>query len=111
MSKIKIGWMKCGIYEREKELKCFRCWELGHIKANCKGSDRSTLCAKCAKPGHMANACQNESYCVHCQEVGHQSGSRRCPKSGKMKDGASSSQNERGNSGGSQNQDDPSQCG
>ncbi|KAK9738384.1 hypothetical protein QE152_g9920 [Popillia japonica] len=69
MSKIKIGWMKCG------------------------------------------NACQNESYCVHCQEVGHQSGSRRCPKSGKMKDGASSSQNERGNSGGSQNQDDPSQCG
>lgn len=46
--------MKCNIYEKERETKCFRRWEYGHVKVNCKGEDREKTCARCAKEGHAA---------------------------------------------------------
>lgn len=80
MEKIKIGWTRCRIMEREVDKKCYRCWQYGHEKAQCKGPDRERLCVKCGKEGHKAAMCQNNPYCVHCKEEGHQSGSTRCPK-------------------------------
>ncbi|KAK9702605.1 hypothetical protein QE152_g29841 [Popillia japonica] len=58
MQKIKIGWMRCRIVEREEEKKCYRCWEHEHFKVECKGPNRERLCMKCAGEGHKANECQ-----------------------------------------------------
>lgn len=78
MGKIKIGWTSCRILERKKEVKCFKCWEHGHVKAQCNGPDRERMCLKCGKEGHQASDCQNTPYCVHCKQEGHQSGNSKC---------------------------------
>ncbi|KAK9716863.1 hypothetical protein QE152_g24483 [Popillia japonica] len=54
------------LIERKPELKCYKCWEYGHIKSVCTGPDREWLRLKCAKEEHKATACPNEPYCVHC---------------------------------------------
>ncbi|KAI4470692.1 zinc finger cchc-type superfamily [Holotrichia oblita] len=77
MQKIKIDWMRCRIMKRQEDN---RCWEHGHFKAECKGPNRERSCVKCAGEGHKASKCQNSSYCIHCKEEGHQSGSFKCPK-------------------------------
>ncbi|KAK9738757.1 hypothetical protein QE152_g9623 [Popillia japonica] len=79
MQKIKIGWMRCRIEDREEDKKCYRCWEHGHFKAECKGPNRERLCMKCAGEGHKANECQNSPYCIHCKGEGRQSESFKCP--------------------------------
>ncbi|KAK9708301.1 hypothetical protein QE152_g27290 [Popillia japonica] len=79
IQKIKIGWMRRGIEEREEDKKCYRCWEHGHFKAECKGPNRERLCMKYAGEGHKANECQNSPYCIHCKGEGHQSGSFKWP--------------------------------
>ncbi|KAJ8950490.1 hypothetical protein NQ314_007877 [Rhamnusium bicolor] len=80
MGRVKIGWTKCRVIERKTELKCFRCWEYGHTRVQCKGPDREHLCLKCSQEGHKAAVCKNKAYCVHCNNEGHQSGSPKCPK-------------------------------
>lgn len=76
--KVKIGWTRCRVIERNNEPRCYRCWEHGHIKAECKGVNRENLCIKCAKVGHTANKCPNEAFCVICDQEGHQTHSRKC---------------------------------
>lgn len=77
--KIKLGWTVCRIVERVEDNRCYRCWEYGHFKTECKGPNREVLCVKCAGEGHKASECQNNPYCVHCQKEGHQSSSWKCP--------------------------------
>lgn len=84
--RILIGWTSCRVIERMRDLKCYRCWELGHVKAHCSGPDREHLCLKCAKSGHLLKDCPNSFYCVHCKIEGHQSNSQRCPLAGRMTD-------------------------
>lgn len=76
--KIKIGWTQCRVLERKKDPRCYRCWEHGHIKAQCKGPNREGLCIKCAKEGHTARQCKNVAFCVTCNQEGHQTYSRKC---------------------------------
>lgn len=78
MEIIKIGWTSCKVRERKVETRCYRCWEHGHIKAECKGPNREALCINCAKEGHKASNCENDSHCVICKQ-GHRTGSARCP--------------------------------
>ncbi|KAK9719951.1 hypothetical protein QE152_g22363 [Popillia japonica] len=105
MAKIKIGWMKCRVEERVRDVKCFKCWELGHIKANCKGPDRRNLCLRCAKEGHIVSTCPNEPFCIHCQQEGHQSGSGKCLTTKTSRDAPSKNKEENGNIGALQNRD------
>lgn len=83
LGKIKIGLVRCRISEREKEIKCYRCWENGHTRKDCTGPDRSNMCMKCGKEGHKAASCTNTPACVYCGTQGHQSGGRKCPHSKK----------------------------
>lgn len=76
--KLKIGWVMCKLYERKKEEKCYRCWEIGHIKSQCKGPDRGGLCLRCGKDNHKAKECKNNPYCIHCKKEGHQTNSGKC---------------------------------
>jgi len=79
-SRMKIGWTDCRIAERERETRCFRCWEVGHIKAQCRGPSREGLCLKCGQEGHKVRDCVNEAFCVLCKEAGHRTGTLRCPR-------------------------------
>lgn len=75
---IGIGWTRCKVVERMQIVKCTKCWEIGHIKSECKGPDRSLLCMKCGQPGHKVSICQSEPFCLNCNSSGHRTGSNKC---------------------------------
>lgn len=76
--RLKVGWSSCRVAERKKDDKCYRCWETGHDKMRCKGTDRTNMCMKCTAEGHKASQCKAKAYCLHCKAEGHQTGSRKC---------------------------------
>lgn len=78
MQKIRIGWVTCRMAERKNEEKCFRCWERGHLKADCQGPDRRQLCLKCGKDDHKVAKCTNNPSCLICGREGHQTGYWKC---------------------------------
>lgn len=80
MKRIRIGWGMCRVIERKKETRCRKCWLDGHLKAQCNGPDREGKCLKCNGEGHKAANCPNPPFCVLCEKEGHQTGSKRCPK-------------------------------
>ncbi|XP_030757765.1 uncharacterized protein LOC115883538 [Sitophilus oryzae] len=80
LGQIPIGWMNCKMAERQREIKCYRCWQYGHIKSQCEGPDRSSQCVKCSETAHKAVDCKNEPHCISCNQGGHQTGSNKCPK-------------------------------
>lgn len=82
MRRIRIGWVISRIREKKTILKCFRCWEFGHLARRCNGPDRSKLCLRCGKEGHASKECSNDPSCALCRgkpDSGHPSGSNRCP--------------------------------
>lgn len=85
LGKIKVGWTKCRILERQKNTKCFKCWEHGHTRQQCTGPDRQLLCLKCGNEGHKAAECKNDAFCVICKKKGHQTGSNNCQNNGGQK--------------------------
>lgn len=84
---LKIGWVDCKITERKKDDRCYKCWEYGHNKTECKGPDREQLCMRCGEEGHKAATCKKVPFCLSCKQKGHQTGSRSCsePKGGASK--------------------------
>lgn len=79
---IRVGWTKARLIEREKITRCTKCWETGHVKADCPGPDRSELCLKCGETGHKISGCQNEPFCLTCNTKGHRTESKNCKSKG-----------------------------
>lgn len=57
---VKIGLDDCRVDKWLVEVRCYRCWELGHFAKDCKGADCTGLCRRCKKPGHRAADCKQE---------------------------------------------------
>ncbi|XP_011858067.1 PREDICTED: uncharacterized protein LOC105555652 [Vollenhovia emeryi] len=82
--RIKIGWVKARLELLEsRPLICFRCLERGHVRAQCRGKDRSEVCCRCGETGHKAQTCRAEPKCPACTERGlpanHKAGNKACP--------------------------------
>ncbi|XP_043272051.1 uncharacterized protein [Venturia canescens] len=69
--RIGIGWVHCRVRKRLTVTKCYRCLGFGHVKAECKGKDRTKCCRKCGASGHLATDCKNKPVCPLCSEAGH----------------------------------------
>ncbi|XP_057656717.1 uncharacterized protein LOC130894134 [Diorhabda carinulata] len=78
--KIKVHWQYCSVKERFTPLRFYRCLEYGHSTYNCSGKDRSRCCFKCIKEGHRAQECQNEAWCLSCDDKGNRTDTMACPK-------------------------------
>ncbi|CAH1098614.1 unnamed protein product [Psylliodes chrysocephalus] len=78
---LKVGWMSLSIKERINLQRCFRCQQIGHVRENCRGEDRTNDCLRCGKTGHTIRECpkDNEEYCHNCKEAGHRNSNMRCP--------------------------------
>lgn len=76
--KAKIGLVTCKVIERTERIFCYRCWQPGHMAAQCKGVDRSKLCHKCGKEGHTVKQCREEAYCPVCEVKGHRARTQQC---------------------------------
>lgn len=69
--RIGIGWVHCRVRKRLTVTKCYRCLGFGHVRAECKGKDRTKCCRKCGASGHHATDCKNKPVCPLCSEAGH----------------------------------------
>lgn len=82
--KIKVGWSVCELRIQREPLRCHRCLGFGHMKANCKGEDRSKACWKCGEVDedkHQSKDCKKAPKCLLCSERdgnNHSTGSLRC---------------------------------
>jgi hypothetical protein len=55
---IKIGWSQCRVKLLEhRKPKCHKCFEEGHLKAECKINDAMKKCFRCRKNGHLVATC------------------------------------------------------
>lgn len=82
---LRVGWVVCRVREIIRPLKCFRCWQYGHLSKDCRSeTDRSRCCRKCGNEGHKADDCQSEPHCLLCRGNGkevdlkHSAGSNKC---------------------------------
>ena len=79
IKKMRIGFNICSIRENVRLIKCYRCWEPGHVAENCQGPNREELCRRCGEKGHKRDECHNAMKCVLCNGA-HFTGSLICGK-------------------------------
>ncbi|XP_063821987.1 uncharacterized protein LOC135071971 [Ostrinia nubilalis] len=83
-----VGWVAARVrLLPNRELRCFRCLEAGHVQAVCPADvDRSRQCFRCGQLGHVAAKCENEPHCTLCaladKPAGHRVGSKACKAPG-----------------------------
>nr|XP_033199245.1 uncharacterized protein LOC117161655 [Bombus vancouverensis nearcticus] len=86
--KIALGWSTARVTAIPKRpLQCFRCLELGHVRATCVSTvDRGHLCYRCGGSGHRARGCPASApKCPLCESLGapsnHRMGGAACAPS------------------------------
>lgn len=82
--RIRIGWVGARVnLMKPAPTQCFRCWEYGHVKAQCRNAtDRTNKCYRCGTEGHKATECGEMPKCMLCKEKGksynHRMGNKEC---------------------------------
>uniref|UniRef100_A0A6V7KUZ8 CCHC-type domain-containing protein n=1 Tax=Bracon brevicornis TaxID=1563983 RepID=A0A6V7KUZ8_9HYME len=83
---IRVGWSNGRVREALKPLKCFECWDYGHIGSKCTSElDRSKFRMKWRHEGHEAADCSAQQlHCILCQangkkETQHMQGTKNWP--------------------------------
>ncbi|XP_045502712.1 uncharacterized protein LOC123699740 [Colias croceus] len=73
-----VGWVVARVRVQEpRELRCFRCLELGHVANRCAVEcDRSHLCYRCGQPDHKAANCTAKPNCAVCIAAGRKADHR-----------------------------------
>ena len=77
--KVALGWSIAKVIAIPKRpLQCFRCLELGHVRATCTSTvDRGHLCYRCGGSGHRARGCTASTpKCLLCESLGAPAGHR-----------------------------------
>ncbi|XP_037931047.1 uncharacterized protein LOC119665865 [Teleopsis dalmanni] len=71
-SRIKVGWTICRVKLRADVKRCFKCFGVGHVQANCTGPDRKGqgLCIRCGEKGRKFNECTKPPKCCLCLNEG-----------------------------------------
>lgn len=79
-SRLRVGWVCCRAYIRTEVEKCYRCWNTGHGRRECRGPDRSELCFNCGRPGHVIKDCKEATRCLDCGSTSHRTANTSCNK-------------------------------
>ena len=66
VSHLKVRMTNCRVRRRVIVTRFFWCLDFGHLRCNCKGEDRSSLCCKSGKAGHLATSCTETQKCLLC---------------------------------------------
>ncbi|KAG5862361.1 hypothetical protein JTB14_030584 [Gonioctena quinquepunctata] len=68
---IKVGWLSCTVRERIQLQRCYKCQQMGHVRENCTGENRTGDCLRCGKGGHNAKECpeENEEFYHNCKRA------------------------------------------
>ncbi|XP_043588288.1 uncharacterized protein LOC122570257 [Bombus pyrosoma] len=77
--KVALGWSIAKVIAIPKRpLQCFKCLELGHVRATCTSTvDRGHLCYRCGGSGHRARGCTASTpKCLLCESLGAPAGHR-----------------------------------
>lgn len=91
--RIRIGWVGARVYMMEPApIQCFKCWEFGHMKIQCRNTkDRTNRCYRCGNGGHRAAECNEAPQCMLCKDNGrvynHRMGSKECSIKNSYKSG------------------------
>lgn len=86
LQRLSIGWSAVRIeLLQARPTQCFRCWDYGHIRGNCKASlDRQGSCFGCGSRDHVLMDYWASPVCVVCRDKGltsaHRLGFPRCAK-------------------------------
>ena len=73
--RIKIGWVYCRVRRRLAVPRCFKCLGYGHVRADCKETDRRDVCWKCSLAAHVGKDCPSkEAKCFLCASAKTQRG-------------------------------------
>lgn len=84
--RIRVGITPCRVQEgamTRDDIKCYKCWEMGHMSRECKGPDRTDMCLRCGEAGHQARTCRKTPFCPICAEEGHRADTRGCKRAGR----------------------------
>jgi hypothetical protein len=59
-----IGLVRCRVRLKTQIARCYRCYNFGHFRASCRGTDRTAQCMKCGQENHKAKDCNVQPRCV-----------------------------------------------
>jgi len=88
--KLRVGWAMATVKPLPaRRMRCYRCLEVGHGKAGCKGPDRSGRCHRCGDYSHRSQQCSaGVLKCPLCADfgipAGHSLGAAACVPNGRV---------------------------
>ncbi|CAH1965858.1 unnamed protein product [Acanthoscelides obtectus] len=60
-----IGWKRCNVKEHFDVAKCFKCYNYGHYKKDCKSS--VTICPQCSGNHEKRDCISSDLCCINCK--------------------------------------------